>query len=604
MQQYPQERVSQLRSARMQRLDKMRQMRQMQRTQPVLPGASSSTVPLATQSPYSADDRTAQAKKRAAPRYALRAVLQLLGIGLLLEVFSLALYPLFAGVTPASDGAKLALLGLFPWLPRLYWTTAFPVLAQILSHIPLFNLMANTAGASAANNGNANLLLALLALALLFTLLASLIGRRVLQKRPGVGQMRLLYCTALCFTALFGVTYLYAPPVLAQNVFLSGLYGRIVAVYHLNPYLIVPSSFPHDFLYPLLASSAHGVTALSGPVWIDMSIPIALFAHASVANVLLAFRVLGLGVHLLNTILVWAILARLKPETRLSAALLYGWNPLVLLFSIGTVQQEVVIVFFLLLAVLFFQRNSFLLGWVFLLLAALVNVLCLLLLPLFFRLLQREMRSLSMGRRLLWWPGCLALSSLVVVLAFAPYWSGWGLSGLDAWLALAFWPGNAINSLDAALINLPVQLAAGVFLAGGSAALAAAGGYHGGSVLAAWHLADRYAGNGAAVRELDFPGPVHALPDELALVSACTARPDALRCQWSHAAADRVLIAGSVSQLLLLAPASSLAGTGAAHHWSAPLALGVAALLHLHLADDPRRQRARNARSRANSPSS
>ena len=348
--------------------------------------------------------------------------------------------------------------GPFSWLPRLYWTTAFPALAQTLLHIPLFNLTANTAGESAANNGNAKFLLALLVLAFLFTLLASLIGRRVLQKRPAVGQMRLLYGTVLIFTVLFGVTYLYAPPVLAQNVFLYGFFGRIVAVYHLNPYLIMPSSFPRDLLYPLLASSAHGVTALSGPVWIDMSIPIALLAHASVANVLLAFRVLGLGVHLLNTILVWAILAKLKPETRLSATLLYGWNPLVLLFSIGAMQQEVVIVFFLLLAVLFFQRNSFLLGWVFLLLAALVSVLCLLLLPLFFRLLQREMRSLSLGRRLLWWLGCLALSSLVVVLAFAPYWSGWGLSGLDAWLALAFWPGNAINSLDAALINLPVQL--------------------------------------------------------------------------------------------------------------------------------------------------
>ena len=392
------------------------------------------------------------------PRSGLRAALKLLGLGLLLEVLSLALYPLFAGVTPESDGAKLALAGLFPWLPRLYWTTAFPALAQMLSHVPAFNLTASTAGTSMASNGNANLLLALLALGLLFALLAAAIGRGVLRKRPARGQMRLLFCTALCFTALFGVTYLYAPPVLAQNIFLYGIYGRIVAVYHLNPYLIAPSSFPRDLLYPLLASSAHGVTALSGPVWIDMCIPIALLAHTSVANILIAFRVLGLGVHLLNTLLIWAILAKLKPETRLAATLLYGWNPLVLLFSIGTMQQDVVIVLFLLLAVLFFQRNSLMLGWVFLLLAALVNVLCLLLLPLFFRLLQREMRLLSAGRRTLWWLACLGISALVVVLAFAPYWHGWGISGLLAWLGQAFWPGSAVNSLDAALINLPVHL--------------------------------------------------------------------------------------------------------------------------------------------------
>jgi hypothetical protein len=166
---------------------------------------------------------------------------------------------------------------------------------------------------------------------------------------------------------------------------------------------------------------------------------------------------LGLVAHLVNTLLIWAIVAKVRPETRIAAALLYGWNPLTLLFAVASMQQEVGIALFLLLAILFFQRKSLLLGWVFLLLAGLINALCLLLLPLFFRLLQRETRLLPRGRRSLWWLGCLGTSALVIVLAYAPFWYGWGLHGLTVMLGQTFWPASAINSLDAALINLPIH---------------------------------------------------------------------------------------------------------------------------------------------------
>lgn len=442
MQQYPGGRASQPAHTQSTQHTQRTQIQRTQRTQPALPGASIPTTPHPAR-----QGAGAPALKRTLPRHSLRAALKLLGIGLLLEALFLALYPLLAGVTPDNDGAKQGLQGLFPWLPRLYWSTAFPALVQALSHVPLFNLT--------ESNGNANLFLALICLALLFVLLAARVGSSVLRNRVARGEVRALYWMVLCFTTLFGVTFLFSPPVLAQNLFLYGFYGHIVAVYHLNPYLMAPASFPRDPLYALLATGTQSATPLSGPVWIDMSIPIALLAHNSVANILLDFRLSGLIVHIINTMLIWAILSKQKPETRVAATLLYGWNPLVLLFSIAAVQQEVILVLFLLLAVLFFQRNSFLLGWVFLLLAALVNVLCLLLLPLFFRLLQRETRLLSVGRRWLWWLSCLGISALVVVLAFAPYWRGWGIAGLLALFRQAFWPASAFNSLDAALINLP-----------------------------------------------------------------------------------------------------------------------------------------------------
>src|SRR5205823_1424601 len=103
-----------------------------------------------------------------------------------------------------------------------------------------------------------------------------------------------------------------------------------------------------------------------------------------------------------------------------------------------------------------FQRVSPILVWVLMLLTMLINMLVLLLLPLFFCLLLKEARTLPSGRRAFWWPSVAGVSVLVLILAYAPYWSGWGLAGLLTSMQQVFLQDNAINSLDAALIKLPV----------------------------------------------------------------------------------------------------------------------------------------------------
>ena len=399
------------------------------------------------------------AKKR--PHYGRRALLQLLSLGLLLEVLFLALYPLLAGVTARNDAAKQAVLGLFPWIPRLYWTTAFPALVQLLA--PLFNL-ANV-------SGTIRFLLLLLALSFALVLIAVRIGGRVAREGLSRAQVRGLFCTIIIITLVFGVTYLFAPAVLtfSQDMFLYGLYARLVTVYHVNPYGVALSAFPHDLLHEGIlqgtqgaqgAQGAQGVqgSRSPGPVWIDLSIPVVLLARESVANIILGFRLIGLAAHLVNAMLIWAILGKFRPQARISATILYAWNPLVLLLSINGMHMDVVLALFILLAILFFQRNSPTPGWVLVLLTVLMNILCLLLLPLFFRLLTKEARKLRGGRRALWWLAIVFVSSVVVVLAYAPYWQGWGMTGLLTSLRQAFLQDTAINSLDAALVNLPVKL--------------------------------------------------------------------------------------------------------------------------------------------------
>ncbi len=420
------------------------------RSQPAPPGAILPTPPLKVASPgYPLQPNEPHTPLKKRPNYLRRALLQLGSTGILLEVLFLACYPLLAGLVPHNDAAERALLALLPWRTRLYWTTAFPALASTVSRLPFFDLTARV--------GQANFLLCLLAVAFLLTLIAARVGSRIVRQSLSRGALRALYVTFLLFTLLFGLTFLFAPAVLSQDIFLYGMYGRLLTVYHVNPYTVTLNSFPHDMLQSGLSQGQTGGNP-PGPLWLDLSIPVVLFARSSVANVLLGFRLLGLGAHIVNAMLLWVILAKLKPQARISATLLYAWNPLPLLMSVASMHLECVLVLFILLAILFFQRNSPVLGWMLMLLATLMSALFLLFLPLFFRLLVRAAHSLYGFQRALWWLMVVSLTAIVLILSYLPYWQGWGINGLLVNLRHVFLQDTAINSLNAALLSLPIKL--------------------------------------------------------------------------------------------------------------------------------------------------
>ncbi|MFL5693503.1 MAG: hypothetical protein ACJ795_17040, partial [Ktedonobacteraceae bacterium] len=108
------------------------------RTQPALPGATLPTSPLVIAAQgYLLQAYEPQAPLKKRPNQLRRALLLLVGTGILLEALFLACYPLLAGLAPHNDAANRALLALFPWLTRLYWTTALPILAQLVSRLPI-----------------------------------------------------------------------------------------------------------------------------------------------------------------------------------------------------------------------------------------------------------------------------------------------------------------------------------------------------------------------------------------------------------------------------------------------------------------------------------
>jgi hypothetical protein len=417
------------------------------RTQPALPGVTLPTASIVVQLRHSsAIPQSSISKKQ--PQHAKRAALKLVSVGLLLVLSYLAMYPLLAGV--GNGPLNQFLYAVFPWLPHLFWTSWAVFLVQALQHITIFDLNGGTSSRTFVN-GYANLLLALFILTFVLVLIASRVGSKIARERLTSKDRSSLFWIVCIFTGVCGVIFIFAPGVMSQDIFLYATYGRMAAMYNVNPYGVSPTAFAIGILHIKGLSVAH-----YGPLWIDMTLPIVLAARESVVHILVGFRLLGFVAYLTNAILIWLILAKLKPEMRISGMILFAWNPLVLLVGVSETHYEMVVITFLLLAILFFQRRLFALSWVCILLASLFTVFCLLLLPFFLKLLWKETQMMRGGRRFLWWLALMSLSSIIVVLAFAPYWRGLGLAGFVANAQQMLFQKNAVNSLDAAIVYLPM----------------------------------------------------------------------------------------------------------------------------------------------------
>lgn len=426
--------------------DQSTRSRRAWRTNPALPSVRPPTTPV-----YVSASQRQRWPQFPAHRRALtvrRVFFQLGLLGCLLGLCFWLLFPLFGEALPGSFAAR-TLPRALPWLTRLFWTGLFPGLVAALAHLSWLPLALTSPIAIS------NLALLLLGVAGLLLLLAARVSRQALSERLPGELLRWLLLLVCLFTLLFGTLFVLWPGGLSQEALLSGLYGRLILVYHANPYLVSPAALARDPLYRALTPGSF-VSPLAGPLWLDLTVLPAWLSQSDPVRVVLAFRTAGLGLHLANALLLWGILAKLKPEMRLTGTIFYAWNPVFLLLGVSEAQMDLAAIFFLLVGVFLLQRRSLLLGWTCSVLAALINPLCLLLLPLFLRVLSREMRMVSRTGRLLWWLLCILLSLFIVVMAYAPYWSGLGISGIARHLGAVFWPVGAQASLLAALNRLPI----------------------------------------------------------------------------------------------------------------------------------------------------
>jgi hypothetical protein len=143
---------------------------------------------------------------------------------------------------------------------------------------------------------------------------------------------------------LVHVIFLLSPPLSLTDVFNYLNYGRMEVVYHLNPYMTIPALEPHSDPTFLL-SNWHGLLSPYGPLFTVFTMAL---VPLGVAGSFWAMK-LALMVASLGTVFLVYRCADLLGRDPLTAAVIVGINPIVLVWGLGGDHNDFLMIFFLVL---------------------------------------------------------------------------------------------------------------------------------------------------------------------------------------------------------------------------------------------------------------
>ncbi|HLJ36257.1 MAG TPA: hypothetical protein VKU38_21545, partial [Ktedonobacteraceae bacterium] len=223
---------------------------------------------------------------------------------------------------------------------------------------------------------------------------------------------------------IFSLTLLFQPSLLSDDVFSYIFSGRMLTIYHVDPLNTIPAQFPGD-PYLQWVVAGRNTTNIYGPLWLYIASLLVTISNNPVVTLLL-FKGVAILSHIINCLLLWAILDKIAPTRRLLGTLLYAWNPLVLLELAGSGHSDgVLITLFLLATWLHVQNNG---RWRELAIAVILgfaismNFIALLIAPLFFWFLGRADHNVARSIWSLCWRMCMTL--FIAALVSLPLWRG------------------------------------------------------------------------------------------------------------------------------------------------------------------------------------
>lgn len=157
-----------------------------------------------------------------------------------------------------------------------------------------------------------------------------------------------LLLTACVLGLLLSFVNVWSLPNLNTDIFNYIVRGRVAAVYGENPYGVPADQFPDDPVYPYASRRFTDEPGGKLPVWMALNISLAKIAGDNPVTNLLTYRLALYLFNAANLVLVVLIARQLHAPGVLAAAVLYAWNPIVILSAQS--KTDTVMVFFMLLA--------------------------------------------------------------------------------------------------------------------------------------------------------------------------------------------------------------------------------------------------------------
>ncbi len=278
-------------------------------------------------------------------------LLPLIVCGLLVELGWLAIWPLSAALSH-SERFTNAVLRMHPLVSQLFAfsvATAQRVLPD-LSATPMGDPLGSTAFDTPA-----------FALAAVMLWLGATYALSLLLLDRWLAATSRAIWVVIGSAVVFQATLLLLPGLFSQDVFSYIAYGRLAAIYDLNPY-VWPPSVLRDPVVPWVADVWRSYATPYGPAWVGVQWLVARVTYGlSISDQALVYRLIANALLLVNLGLLWRLLGRLTPLSpvqRTTALAALAWNPLVIFEVAGNAHNDVLMVSFSLLGLLLFRHSS------------------------------------------------------------------------------------------------------------------------------------------------------------------------------------------------------------------------------------------------------
>jgi hypothetical protein len=146
----------------------------------------------------------------------------------------------------------------------------------------------------------------------------------------------------LAVTLVLHAVAVAVPLFLSRDVYSYAIYGRMVSHHAANPYTDIPAAFPEDPTYPLVSVDWIDSPSVYGPAFIAVAGGVTAMVQTP-ASIVLAFKVLAAVASLATVLLVLAAAKRVVPERAAFAAVLIGWNPVVVFHGVAGGHNDAIL---------------------------------------------------------------------------------------------------------------------------------------------------------------------------------------------------------------------------------------------------------------------
>lgn len=216
----------------------------------------------------------------------------------------------------------------------------------------------------------------------------------------------------------FALLFVFGPAFQSTDVFSYAWMGRVMSVYHRNPYVLLPVQRPHDIFYPMIGWKYN--TSVYGPVFHYVSYFLARIGGNSIARSVLLYKLLACASYAACLALVYNLTRRIAPGRENMALAVSAWCPILVMHILGGAHNDLLMVAFVLGGYLLYRKGYLLAGIAVAAVAVAVKLTAALALAPLIVLYVRDRQGAQLKRLV----AGGATSIAVIGLLYLPFWDG------------------------------------------------------------------------------------------------------------------------------------------------------------------------------------